>query len=107
MLSIVLVFATALAVGVVVDRAVRQQIEESADRRLLDGAAEFQEFLHDRRDDLLAASEWLARDQELMAANAEQREGEPPLQVGLALQFRSLSEVLLADGSGQVRARLQ
>src|SRR5215208_3196931 len=67
LLSMLLVVATALAVGTVVLQALSRQAEQAADQRLRDGASLFESLMDATREDLTAVGTWLASDPEFVA----------------------------------------
>jgi two-component system phosphate regulon sensor histidine kinase PhoR len=102
---VLLVVGTALATGLVLVRALDRQVKESADRRLMDGAALFLALLDDQREDLLAVSSWLARDPDLLAALAAGDADALEEAFAAALRLNAIDEVLVADEAGMVLAR--
>src|SRR5579884_2975615 len=68
LLTIILVAATALAVGFVVLEEIGHQVEQRIDRRLADGVTLFQAALNDAQSELETVGALLARDQRLVEA---------------------------------------
>lgn len=107
LLSIALVVTTAFAVASVIVQAVGRQVEQAADRRLVDGATLFRASLDDAREDLLAVGDWLARDPELAVAVQENRPGEVQERLAFALRLNAVDEALVADANGAIVGRVR
>jgi two-component system, OmpR family, phosphate regulon sensor histidine kinase PhoR len=106
LLSILLVIATSSAVGITLVRAVAQQVESFADRRLAESAGLFQASLQDTSEDLRAVSSLLTVDPGVIGA-LQQGDGTGAYaRMGLALRVRAVDEVVLFDVRGESLAHL-
>jgi signal transduction histidine kinase len=104
-LMLLLVVATALAVGIVLAHATGRQAEDDADRRLAEGEQLVQMSLDEAREGLAAVGRWLQHDRGVIAAIEEGRAAGLEAPLSLALQVGAVDEIDIADRLGQVVGR--
>ncbi|HZO28569.1 MAG TPA: ATP-binding protein [Chloroflexota bacterium] len=104
-LALLLVVATALAVGVVFAHASGRQAEGDVGRRLAEGAQLVQTSLDETRDELAAVGRWLQHDRGVIAAIEEGKAAGLESPLSLALAIGAVDELDIADRLGQVVGR--
>ncbi|MGI8424219.1 MAG: ATP-binding protein [Chloroflexota bacterium] len=107
LLSMALVLATAVALGVTSAWLVSRQVEEAADHRLEVGATLFQALLADTAGDLDAVARWLASDGELAGALGDGDVASVESRLGFALRLTAVDDALAATPDGRVVGHVQ